>query len=418
MASLRSHIVVDSSISDCVSEYASILSSLQKSTTVEEFVNGDDINEQLFPEVADSVASLGELSDREFEPAFNLAIYILSQAEDSQYLATALTSLIALAPTSKPSIQDKKSLRPTTVISTLSNIFNLLPETSPLRATALKAIITIASQNKIAHILVPLLPHLQNWLISANVNAAEIRQTVFQVARLIEVDEPVKALDLVEKSVTDLAGATVADVSAFVTYALNSVVVDLNYLTSIPVVALVQSTPLYTTLTAYNTGDLAQLKAADVSKATIAKAELLAIAKFLQGKDVVTYGAIAEAIGASADDVELLLIKAIEQQIVLGRLNQATESFTVHKVSALGEFTTEQWLTVQAKLEALKQNLQNIPEIVEQAKKKKGGFVTAHKKVNQRAAAAAAAAAEGEATEESEDVEKFEVVEEVAAAAE
>lgn len=366
-----SHLVVDSTLVEAVQEYSLLLDALQVSHSLNQLAS--PVVPELFPAVVDLALVLAKVSDREFEPAFNLVAHILLEAGEqypvllARLVDEALVSKALLTPV--PAVQDRKALRPTTVVSALTTVFNLVPATLPLRITCLETVVVVAESAALPEILLPLagtaLP-LPQWVAQAGGDATELARKV--AALVVGVDAPAAVGLLLAVASSEL----LADY--FVEFALQSPVVNL---VPYAAAAAAAGAAAQTQFQNYISGTVSGF-----SGTTLAKARLVAVARLATTTALLPYADVAQALGVAADEVEAVLVQAIEDEVVDARLNQRSATLTVHRVlvpTSLS-FSTEQWQEVAARLAATKARLQHVAETVEAAKKKKGGFVTAHKK--------------------------------------
>lgn len=98
------------------------------------------------------------------------------------------------------------------------------------------------------------------------------------------------------------------------------------------------------------------------------KQRMLALATLASGREEVTYGDVAQALGVEEGDVEVWVIEAVGAGVMDARLDQTRRVVVVHHVT-LRTFTDEHWRQMSARLALWKDNLTSLLEVVQQNKK-------------------------------------------------
>lgn len=390
---MPSVIVVDNDLKDSVKEYGQIIDSVNESVDLSkdlqaffndqnnEIVDKPGLIKKIFETSAAS--NLTKLSDREFEPTFNLIIYILAQlegsfekvlSEDSQIIK----NLIECNPTKQPLLRDRKSIKSTTILSILNTCFNFLPETSPNRIHILTTILNIVEESNIDYGLIqePIGNSLVSWLVKANASDEQIKSIFWKFINLDDRKSN-KSLQLI-KSFTSNNTLNLNELHNLIKFALSSSTTDVSFLVNNNVAKALNENSndeLVSLFTNYTKGELISSVPSSSGLPTDEveqKSRILALGKYFidnDSKNVFNYSEIPSALAESAEDFESLLINSIKVGVIEGKLNQLDQTFYLTRVNRFilagdEESISKNWENVKKVLVDWKNSLANIDDIV------------------------------------------------------
>lgn len=390
---MSSVIVVDNPLKDSVREYAQILDAANQSTEVSKelqtFFKESTINSSgLLAAIYTSSASLGKLSDKEFEPTFNLLIHIVSEVSSAAALDDKASPLLKLlvdtVPTKQPSLRDRKSIKSTSILSCFNTYFNLLPETSSTRIYILHQIFNLIKVTNIEYSLVEenISKNLIGWAKLANASDAEIKALFWS---FINLDTKFSSLSLkFIKSFTEAYTLGTAELLSLIRFSLSSETVDISFLVNNSVskaLAANADQELVTIFGKYINGEYTDLSSPVEgldNDFVNSKSKILALAKYFASessknpsKITFSYSEIPNV--ASSAEFEILLVNAIKFGIIEGKLNQISETFYLSRVNKFilpghDEENLKNWLDVKKALSDWKESLSNINDIVKSSR--------------------------------------------------
>lgn len=399
--SMASVIVVENELKDSVREYGQIVDSVLQNTETSgrlgQFLdeNSDDIKDK--SGLAQTVLQvstadvLGRLSDKEFEPTFYLLFYLVSELNQTpfvQLLAKGLPLLQLLeecTPEQQPSLRDRRLLKPTTVLSVLNTMFNLLPADSGARVHLVEMILGIVTKTHIEFALVQkaLGDNLVPWLEAAGALELDIKR-LFWLYVGLDSHYSLETLHVI-KTFTSRFSVSLPELHQLVLFALSSAVVDVSFVVNNNVAKALHensSDELASLFLKYTRGELIEnvpgSVPSTVAPSVAAKSRILALTRFFvesenANKTAFKYADIPPALLQSAPDFEKLLIDAIKAGVIEGKLNQVDELFHLVRVNRFILAGDNQKLAhdrdiVQKALFDWKLSLENINEIVRDAK--------------------------------------------------
>lgn len=393
---MASVIVVENEIKDSVKEYGLIIDSIHQNSQFSdslnqyfniqnEITNKSELAAKLLS--GSPATTLAKLSDKEFEPAFYLLVYLLHELEGTSFEklfekdSKVVNLLIEATPAQVPSLRDRRSLKPTTILSIINTFFNYLPTTSATRIYLVELICKIVSDTQIDFALVQsaIGDNLVSWLKDANASEAEIKRLFWFFVKLDKA-YTLKSLQLI-KAFTSQFTLSLTELHDLIVFALSSSVVDVSFLVNNNVASALQansSDSLAQTFTQYTNGELVTSAAGDLSEDVHAKSKIFALAKFFvesddAGKNSFLYSDIPSELVSSPSEFEKLLIDSIKAGVIEGKLNQVDETFYLVRVNRFvlagnQEKIAHDWETVKKSLVQWKESLNNINEIVKNAK--------------------------------------------------
>lgn len=402
---MASVIVVDNELKDSVKEYGQIIDTLNQNNEfsqslkpffneqTEEIINKEELSKVIL--ASSQPSTLGKLTDKEFEPTFNLIVYLLTQLDENKSYESVLTedsqlikNLIDSTPTEKPSLRDRKALRYVTILSALNTIFNLLPETSSTRIYIINAILNIVDKSSLEFELVEnsLGDNLVNWLSKANASETELKATFWKFINLDKIYS-IKALKIIKKF-TSTYSLNLDELHNLIQIGLSSETPDVSFLINNNVAQALkqnQSDELSQIFVQYTKGELItsipssiKLFSEEQISKILFKSKILALTKFFfendeNKKNVFKYSEIPSALITSQLDFEELLITAIKFGLIEGKLSQIDETFHLTKVSRFIIAGDEQdlaknWEFVRETLVNWRIALDNLDEVVDNAR--------------------------------------------------
>jgi len=414
----QSYIVVDGSLADAITEYASILDLYNKelnyveklsSFVVEGEDHGEDDDEdvefkdEVYSEIQESYKYLSAVPDRDFESVANLVVYILTFSNEfKSHLKSFLINLInhfKLNDVNAKIIKDKKkTLKITSIISILSNIFNLI-ESNDLnfKNFILKIILNLIEILNNGLILLPIVSNIENWLIKdIELQSLEIQQEsrllILQFAKIISSIDEIKSLNLFKLAITKIPNTNSNLINQFLIENLNSEkILDLSNILQLEVVIknhqeskfFLQLLQNYLTLTTQEfENSLSQFESISsiINKdVLLRKNQFLTLLKLASTKqntnnnnNSINYNEISSTTNIPIDEVELFIIDAIKLGIIEGKLSQINQSFQIYKVNLIiKQIELSDWIEIKEKLLEWRSKLKNVESLIDQASKRK-----------------------------------------------
>ncbi|KAM9895298.1 hypothetical protein OXX69_011065, partial [Metschnikowia pulcherrima] len=220
---------------------------------------------------------------------------------------------------------------------------------------------------------------LVSWLKAANASDEQVRSLFWS---FISLDKSFsqKALDLI-KAFTSEFTLSLEEVHQLIIFALSSSIVDVSFLVNNNLAsALAQnsSDELVKVFVAYTHGNILTSVPSPLTEEVIYKSKILSLARFFvenekSHKNTFKYNDIPSELVSSTAAFERLLIDSIKAGVIEGKLNQVDESFCLIRANRLILAGDEQklaqdWEVVKATLLDWKHSLENINEIVVNAK--------------------------------------------------
>ena len=391
---MSSVIVVDNTLKDSVREYAQILDAANQNSEISKELQGffqdSNISDSngLLSSIYTSSTSLSKLSEKEFEPTFNLLIYIVSQVSNASTLddnsSPLLKLLVDTVPTKQPSLRDRKSIKSTSILSCFNTYFNLLPESSSTRIHILHQIFNLIKISNIDYSLVEknISKNLIGWAKLANCSDGEIKSLFWT---FINLDTKFSSTSLKSiKSFTETYTLETAELLSLIKFCLSSETVDITFLVNHSVsesMAANTQQELVAIFGKYINGEYTNLSSPieglDIEFVN-SKSKILALAKFFAtessknpSKITFSYSEIPNI--SSSSEFEILLVNAIKFGIIEGKLNQISETFYLSRVNKFilpgqNDENLKNWMDVKKALVDWKDSLSNINDIVKSSR--------------------------------------------------
>ncbi|PWZ03364.1 PCI-domain-containing protein [Testicularia cyperi] len=325
--------------------------------------------QQVVQQLVSEVKSLGEGSDRELEGVYNLLASLISanfSVDESQPLFRSLVAAIT-----KDGASDKNLVR----YRILSNLFNTLPASSPLRLDLFNALLTAASANDDLDYLSSALHALPQWLAQWNVDESAKAQCLESVAKALgnaekEHEQSSKAYQFLLlhlryiSTTASSSSSTKESAERTVASALRlPKLYEFEDLLQVKAVTDLNGTPVFELLKIFVGGNAKEFQAwsssnsAEISRLGLNQEQLLMKIRLLDLADLcaqsvssdVSYDSIAKTLDISTDDVETWVIDVIRAGLVSGKLSQVKGTFRVYK-SVNRQFGKQQWEQLESRL--------------------------------------------------------------------
>ncbi|KAH9482943.1 Eukaryotic translation initiation factor 3 subunit M [Psilocybe cubensis] len=335
------------------------------------------------------IRGLGDGSDKEIEGFFNLvfahifSLYPFDSPEVKQYL-DAILNTISGSPSERLSVKYR----------VLSNLFNSLPKSSPLRLSVYRTILQIATSKDNLNALELTKSDVQKWLSEWEITNEE--KSVFLKAIVdayVQAEELTVAYEYSLQYVQTLAPsseeAKVAALDVIATALRLPGVFDFDPLFKLDAVINVKDHELFSLLQVFLNGGLPEFNAWQSKHSPILekyqiptielerKIRLLTLASlaFSHIGQNLSYSRIAEGLQVDLSEVEKWVIDVIRAGLVWGKLSQTTQSLHISRATSRS-FEREQWQALEKRLVAWKSGLAGILDVVVTAKRQ-GGQIAA-----------------------------------------
>ncbi|CAA7260135.1 unnamed protein product [Cyclocybe aegerita] len=339
---------------------------------------------KLLPEVK----GLGDGSDKETEGFFNLVFaHIFSlHPHDSSEAKRYISAVLHIISSSTDRVAARYRI--------LSNLFNTIPRSSPLRLSVYQAILQLATTTSDVEVLelkkIDVERWLSEWDIPAEEKSAFLKSIVDAYA---QADQPTTSYDYSLSYVQSLPASSAAREPATLELIATALrlptVFNFDPLFKLEAVLAVKDHELFSLLHIFLNSGLPEFKAWESShpgaleKYQITPSELerkirlltLASLAFRHVGQSLPYSRIAEALQVDSSEVEKWVIDVIRAGLVWGKLSQTTQSLHITRATSR-TFEREQWQVLEKRLLAWKTGLANILDVVANAKRQ-GGQVAA-----------------------------------------
>lgn len=410
MAYVQNYMVVDGVLKDLVEDLANYIDQIdppaEESASFYSFISerlvedGEEATpqqEEIFKAVAERSAVLSQAPEREFEAQYNLVLHILTFSSDLTTILPIVLKNLSNPPTYKNG--------PILSLAVLTNMFNILPVSSPLRYQVFLAILDSAAATNNIGLVVSQIKHLPERLKEWNVSEDDTRDLFVKISTLLTSShDDLTAYKYLLSAVVSAESSTFPLTSKLVQTAivLDSVY-DFDELFALePVQNLkLSEAVLFHLLETVATGDYAAFKDFQNKNSEFLtdnkidpvklehKVRVLALAKVASHatQRTIPYTVFANAIDVPVEDVEMWVIDTIRAGLIEGRLSQITQSFALHGATPIGKFDADDWKAVSNKLEGWKSGLKDILEVLKTARENAAKDELAAAKLRQNAAA-------------------------------
>ncbi|KIY52318.1 PCI-domain-containing protein [Fistulina hepatica ATCC 64428] len=338
---------------------------------------------QVLSTVLAEVTSLGDGSDEEIEGFFNLIYSHVLSIYPSVELVDPIASLLSVVFVA-PSEQSAVKYR------ILSNLYNVLPRTSPLRLQVYSTLLSLASSQDDLDVL-QLTPseverQLGEWEVSTDQKSAFLELIIEAFTKTGDLASAYP-FSLLHLKLFDSSSpkARQAGIDAIVLALRLPQVFDFNPLFKLDGVIAAKDHELFSLLQVFLTGSLQDYNAWMTNHAGVLeqyglrsddllrKIRLLTLAS-LAFKSVgsnLPYAKIAEVLEITSSEVEAWVIDVIRAGLLVGKLSQTTQ--TLHVVRSTARvFEKEQWQILENRLVSWKSNLSSVLEVIAAARRNGG----------------------------------------------
>ncbi|KAF5095862.1 hypothetical protein DV451_004489 [Geotrichum candidum] len=386
MAYVQNYMVVDGVLKDLVEDIAAYIDKLSPEASFSSFIQERLVDsdesafnnpEEIFKAIAERSAVLSQAPERDFEPQYNLVLHILTFSSN----LTAILPIVLKNLSTPPSYPNGPILS----LAVLSNLFNILPVSSPLRYQVFLAILDTAAATNNFGLIIAQLNSLPTWLQEWNVDEQAIRDIYVKISDTLTASKDSQiAYQHLLSAVSSQSSSTAPNplASKLVQIALASEsIFDFDDLFALESVQALKSsaTDLYSLLENVATGNYKPLSSVDEKFLTVnkfdraqleRKARILALSKAASQSTqrTIPYTVFASAIEVSIDEIEVWIIDAIRAGLIEGRLSQMSQSFSVHRATPVGTFGAEEWKFVDNKLASWRSGLKDILAVLKTAR--------------------------------------------------
>ncbi|KAE9409790.1 PCI-domain-containing protein [Gymnopus androsaceus JB14] len=346
---------------------------------------------KIFVMVLTEVKGLGDGQEKEIEGFFNLiyahlfSLFPPTTPEAKQHTDTLLKII-----TSAPSEQTLIKYR------ILSNLFNAIPRTSPLRLSVYNTILEIAVAEDGIDALHLSRSDVEKWLgewdISSEEKSAFLKSIVDAYTKSNQPSSSTKCYEYSLSYIRSLPptseAANAAAVKVIASALCNPNIFDFDPLFKLDAVVAIKDHDIFSLLQVFLNDGLLEFQAWEKSHAgalekySLDRAQLerkirlltLASLGFKHIGTKLPYSKVAEAIQVDVSEVEKWVIDVIRAGLLSGKLSQNSQ--TLHVIRATARtFEREQWKALEQRLLAWKSGLGSVLEVVATAKKQ-GGHVS------------------------------------------
>ncbi|KAL9713095.1 hypothetical protein Ac2012v2_004336 [Leucoagaricus gongylophorus] len=336
----------------------------------------------LFSKLVAEIKQLGEGNEKEIEGFYNLVfshlftLWPCNSPETKEFL-TSLLQAISSEPTKRPS----------TKFRILSNLFNIIPRTSPLRLTVYTAILNYASSSDQLDTLQLQRPTVEKWLTEWEISS-EDKSTFLKslVDTFTSADQASTAyqysLSYVRSLPSNSPTAQTAAIETISTALRLPDLFDFYPLYKLDAVIAMKDHELFALLQVFLNGGIPELKhwqekhPGSAEKYNLNNADLerkirlltLATLGFNNIGQNLAYTNIAEALQINVSQVEKWVIDIIRTGLLRGKLSQTSQSLYVIQ-SFIQSFEKEHWEILERRMSAWKVNLQSVIGVINNAKR-------------------------------------------------
>ncbi|KAF5359031.1 hypothetical protein D9758_004899 [Tetrapyrgos nigripes] len=355
----------------------------------EKTINEDEERKvKVFSMVLAEVKNLGDGNEKEIEGFFNLifahlfSLFPPNTPEAKQRLDNLLQTI-----SSAPSEQAPIKYR------ILSNLFNAIPRTSPLRLSVYNTLLNIAISKDELEVLSLNRADVEKWLSEWEISAEE--KSVFLktiVDAYAKADQPTTSYEYTLSYIRSLPPtsetARAASIDAIASALRLPTVFNFDPLFKLDGVVACKDHELFSLLQVFLNDGLAEFTAWDqahpgvFAKYSLDKTQLehkirlltLASLGFSNVGQNLPYAKIAETIKVDVSDVERWVIDVIRAGLLSGKLSQTKQTLHIIRSTAR-TFEREQWEALEKRLLVWKSGLSGVLEVVANARRQ-GGHVT------------------------------------------
>ena len=327
-------------------------------------------------------------AEKELEPIFNLIMHVVMNYSSAPTSADErLKTLVSMLLQFIQSSSSTSIALPLIILSIMTNLFNILPTSSPIRFLLFMSLLTIAKSTKNIHLLAKEFNNLPAWLEQWKVSdedKSKIYSDISEIFLSPSLDDYEKSYKYLYDAVSCMPVANDLTVKLVKSAFVSDYVYDFEDILSLPAVTGLKTdakwSSLYTLLQLVSSGNFQEYK--KFSSSTVASLELDASAVERKVKVIaltgvvssrlsersIKYSEISDTMEVPIDEVESWVIDAIRAGLIEGRLNQMEQQFDIHRASPVGTFGVEQWQQLGQTLTKWRSTLRDVLEVVKNAR--------------------------------------------------
>ncbi|ORY43958.1 PCI-domain-containing protein [Rhizoclosmatium globosum] len=336
-----------------------------------------------------SSSLLEAVGPKDIEKVYNLLIAIVSQAKQEE-LADLVPSIV------NPIVSSGEE-NATIKLKVLSNLYNSIETTSHIRYSVFVAIVQLASTANELDTVVPVLPQLESFFVSWDVDLDEKRRLILLLSDVLGQVEEFKNLSyeyLIQYLKTyQSSKSTAAYPKQVQETALKAVhqALTLSFVTNFSDLAAlgpVQSlktahADLLSLVQIFVSGDVKAFKAfvkkhaGFVSKNELDEEKLLkkirlltlssVACKYVDSTSDMPFSVVSDALEIDVADVEEWVVTGIRSGLIDGRIDQVQKVVCVSRATHR-EFSAKEWDLLSDKLVGWSNNLKDILQVLQNAK--------------------------------------------------
>lgn len=386
MAYVQNCMVVDGVLKDLVEDIVSYIDEVNPPSNgqgsfasfIEERLVEDSVDEETFAQQEEIFKAIAERSsviakgpEREFEPQYNLVLHILTFSSDLKSILPILLKNLSTPPAYPNGA--------TLCLAVLTNLFNLLPVSSPLRYQVFLAILDSAAATSNISLIVSQIKHLPTWLKGWNISQSASSELYAKISSLLTSGNDSQVA--YKYLLTAVATASPLATQLVQTAIQLETVYDFDEVFALEAVQSLRlsNSGLYALLEIVATGDYAAFKKIDQAVLSVNnidaakldnKVRILSLSRCASQSTSrsIPYSVLAASIDVPVEEIEVWIIDAIRSGLVEGRLSQMSQSFALHRATPVGKFGVEEWKLLDTKLDGWKAGLQDILGILKNAR--------------------------------------------------
>jgi len=259
----------------------------------------------------------------------------------------------------------------------LSNLFNGLDESSPVRYVVYSSLIKMAGQSDLLHIVNPKLDEIKGWVVKWEVGVAKTQALLRSLHEaLLECKQSERAtkvmLELLSTYTEETASEARADAHRCIVTCLSDPHTLLfDHLLALKPVKFLEGEPIHNLLTIFVTGKLSQYQEfAKNNKDFITsiglshdqnvhKMRVLSFMQLAETRTEISYETIEKELQLDPSDVETFVIDVVRTKSVQVRIDQMARRVLVCGTSQR-TFGKQQWQLLREQLASWQQNLAQI----------------------------------------------------------
>ncbi|KAG8993033.1 hypothetical protein FRB94_011090 [Tulasnella sp. JGI-2019a] len=343
---------------------------------------GDERKRKSLILVLGAIKSLGEGTDREIDGFFNLLYYrVLSLFTEPEALKVQLTPLIHTITDSPDHTAVKYRV--------LSNLFNALPRTSPLRLQVYNALLTVASSQDDVDVLSIRASEVEQWLKEWQIPQEEksglLKRISEAFAKSNQLSKSYEYLQMCTKSLPSSSSeATPATLDTIALALRLPSVFDFDSVLRLDSIKTVKDHPLLSlvrTLLGGSFTDFEKWMSSNDSVLGQFKLDKIALERKMRlltlaglgtqsVGSMIPYSNIASALHIDVKDVETWVIDGMRANLIGGKLSQPSQTLHVTRATYQA-FKPTDWKYLQERLVSWKSELLGVLDVVAAARQAK-----------------------------------------------